>query len=119
MIIYTYGRQRGDAGATVGPSERQVLLNRFDEEFQVFRSHFSRQTLVFFRTIKAASKSVLREPDPVKPGVILLVGSDPRTLECTAQRIASLNSVAYGSGTFRNISIQAAKLDVGILHLYM
>ena len=91
---------------STGPTsgERERLVRRFENEFKEFRSLFPSQTPTFFRTIKAASKSVLREKSPLKPGVILLASSHRPTLDCIARRVASLSSAAYGSRAFVDIS---------------
>ena len=91
---------------STGPTsgERERLVRRFEDNFKEFRLLFPSQTPTFFRTIKAASKSVLREKSPLKPGVILLASSHRPTLDCIARRVASLSSAAYGSRAFVDIS---------------
>ena len=84
------------------------IVERFEAELKLFQDKFMQQSSVMLRTVKAASKSVMKESYRIKPGVILLAGPTKAkdTVDCIARHVANMTSKAYKTDSFVEITHQ-------------
>ena len=75
----------------------QTLIKDFEAKFQAVTQNFPSQSTRFWKVVRAACKSVLRESHPSQPAVVMLGGHEEhsRTTECIAHHITKAFTDVY------------------------
>ena len=78
---------------------RQKMVKDFDANFQKVYQNFPSQSTRFWKVVRAACKSVLRETYPAQPAVVMLAGHQEhsRTTECIARHITKVFTGVYAN----------------------